>query len=291
MKKVLLFALVITIMFVNTLAVPALAQDQCEYAIPGVYIYLDRTLLAVDEEVTAFGRLIVEGPIDTYTAIWDWGSDNNTSVGTVINETECTSVAIIDFEGLNTYTAPGVYTVMLTITGDNGNTGTGTFEFVVVYDAEGGFVTGGGWIDSPEGANLAEPSLAGKANFGFVSKYKKGAAVPTGQTEFQFEAGGLNFHSSNYDWLVVTGSDYAKFKGSGTINGTGDYKFQIWAGDGEPDTFRIKIWGEDGDGNETVVYDNGFNQPIGGGNIMIHTQAKASSVEAVPTIYLPSIAR
>ena len=116
-------------------------------------------------------------------------------------------------------------------------------------------------------------SPTGKATFGFVSKYKKGADVPTGNTEFQFKAGDLNFHSTSYDWLVVTGSDFAKFKGSGTINGQGDYKFQIWAGDNDPDTFRIKIWYEDG-GGEVVVYDNGPDQEIGGGSIVVHTAKK-----------------
>jgi hypothetical protein len=42
----------------------------------------------------------------------------------------------------------------------------------------------------------------------------------------------------------MTGSDYAMFKGTGTVNGEGVYKFTIWAGDGA-DTFRIKIWRED----------------------------------------------
>ncbi len=113
----------------------------------------------------------------------------------------------------------------------------------------------------------------GKATFGFVSTYKKGATTPTGSTEFQFHAGDLNFHSDSYEWLVVTGADYAKFKGVGTINGEGEYKFQVWAGDGEPDTFRIKIWTEDeATGVETVVYDNGFDQEIGGGSIIVHTK-------------------
>jgi PKD repeat protein len=114
----------------------------------------------------------------------------------------------------------------------------------------------------------------GKANFGFVSKYKKGATTPTGNTEFQFHAADLNFHSSSYDWLVVTGSDYARFKGVGTINGMGEYKFMLWAGDDDPDTFRIKIWEEDEYGVETVIYDNGFDQAIGGGSIVIHTKGK-----------------
>jgi YVTN family beta-propeller protein len=168
----------------------------------------------------------------------------------------------------------GVYEVVVEATDRAGNTATSEPRMLVIYDPEGGFVTGGGWIYSDPGAYVPDPTLEGKANFGFVSKYKKGATVPTGQTEFQFHVADLNFHSSSYDWLVVTGSDYARFKGSGTINGMGDYKFMIWAGDGEPDTFRIKIWEEDEGGNETVTYDNGSDQEIAGGSIVIHTSKK-----------------
>ena len=70
---------------------------------------------------------------------------------------------------------------------------------------------------------------------------------------------------------MVTGSDYARFKGSGTINGMGDYKFMLWAGDDVPDTFRIKIWWEDGE-DENIVYDNGMDQEIAGGSIVIHAK-------------------
>jgi hypothetical protein len=118
---------------------------------------------------------------------------------------------------------------------------------------------------------VPDPAMSGKATFGFVSKYKKGATVPTGNTEFQFRAADLNFHSQAYEYLVITGegSNYARFKGVGAINGEGAYNFMIWAGDKEPDTFRIKIWTEDEFGAETVIYDNGFDQPIGGGNIKV----------------------
>ncbi|MFC1781634.1 NosD domain-containing protein, partial [Planctomycetota bacterium] len=159
----------------------------------------------------------------------------------------------------------------VTLTVDDGIATSTDETMLVIYDPEGGFVTGGGWIWSPAGAYYFDPWLEGKANFGFVSKYKKGANIPTGQTEFIFHAGDLNFHSSSYEWLVVTGSDYARFKGLGSINGFGDYKFMLWAGDGNPDTFRIKIWTEDELGVETIVYDNGFDQAIGGGNIIVHT--------------------
>ena len=171
------------------------------------------------------------------------------------------------------FTAPATASIYdLSVRGGDSvlNTSTGVCTMLVVYDPSGGFVTGGGWIDSAAGAYMSAPLLAGKASFGFVSKYLQGATVPTGNTEFQFKAGDLNFHSTSYDWLVVTGSNYAKFKGTGTINGAESHKFQVWAGDGDADTFRIKIWKEN-DGVETVVYDNGMDQAIGGGSIMIHT--------------------
>jgi hypothetical protein len=178
----------------------------------------------------------------------------------------------------HTYNAAGIYNVCLTV-----NDGCGDSEEVctsaVVYDQSAGFVTGNGWIDSPEGAYKPDPSLSGKANFGFISKYKKGATVPTGQTEFQFQTASLNFHSDSYDWLVVTGSNFAKFRGDGTINGGYDengnaYKFMIWAGDDYTDTFRIRIWSEDNEGNELDVYDNEINQEISGGQIIIHVKKK-----------------
>jgi hypothetical protein len=154
----------------------------------------------------------------------------------------------------------------------------------VVYDPSAGFVTGGGWIDSPAGAYLADPTLAGKATFGFVSKYQKGASVPSGNTAFEFDLAGLSFTSQSYDWLVVNqdGAN-AQFKGVGLINGGLDpngnaYKFMLWAGDGAnangADTFRIRIWWEDAAG-EHDVYDNGTTQAIGAGNIVVHTTDKA----------------
>jgi hypothetical protein len=167
-----------------------------------------------------------------------------------------------------------VYTVKVVVTDKDGGFDSETAtHYIVIYDPDGGFVTGGGWIWSEAGACQLDEVCAGaegKANFGFVSKYKRGATVPTGNTEFNFKAGGLNLHSSSYDWLVVTGSDYARYKGVGTINGEGEYKFMLWAGDGDPDTFRIRIWWEDGE-TEVPVYDNGMNQAIGGGNIVVHS--------------------
>jgi len=211
---------------------------------------------------------------DTHTAVWDWG-DGSTSEGTV-------DVVNKSVSGNHTYITPGVYTINLTVTDQDGASGNAPpFQFVVVYDPNGGFVTGGGWINSPEGAYAADPTLTGKATFGFVSKYKKGAEVPTGETDFQFHVANLNFHSDSYDWLVVAGHQ-AKYKGVGTINGSGNYGFMISAIDEkltpstDVDRFRIKIW--DKDNGDVVVYDNQMEADedadpttaIEGGNIVIH---------------------
>ena len=158
----------------------------------------------------------------------------------------------------------GITEVTLTVNDGKGGIATDT-AMVVVYDPSGGFVTGGGWIMSPVRAYTSNPGLTGKATFGFVAKYKKGANVPDGNTEFQFKAGDLNFHSTSYEWLVVAGTN-AKFKGVGTINGQGTYKFMITADDGSPDKFRIQIW----DAGDGLVYDNGSQQALGGGSIVIH---------------------
>ncbi|MBX3744936.1 MAG: PKD domain-containing protein [Verrucomicrobiae bacterium] len=178
------------------------------------------------------------------------------------------------------YASPGVYRVTVTAENACGDVDIAVHEFVVIYDPEGGFVTGGGWITSPAGAYAANPALTGKANFGFVAKYQQGANVPTGNTEFQFKAGNLNFKSTSYDWLVVAGAK-AKFKGSGKINGVGDYAFQLTATDGQAndgggtDKFRIKITSKSGGG---VIYDNqpgdsdtaDANTALGGGSIVVH---------------------
>ena len=149
---------------------------------------------------------------------------------------------------------------------------------IVIYDPSTGFVTGGGWINSNPGAYVPNPALSGKASFGFVSKYQKGQSVPTGQTQFTFSVGNLDFHSTSYQWLVVSGP-MAQYKGNGTINGSGNYGFLLTARDGSKagtDGFRIKIT----DASNAVVYDNMLSaddsnttanvQALGGGSVQIH---------------------
>ena len=180
---------------------------------------------------------------------------------------------------------------------------TSQLVYLPVYDPNGGFVTGGGWIDSP--ANAMISGVTGKANFGFNAKYKNGKNNMNevdGNTNFQFKAGDLHFSSTNYNdmELVISGAK-ATYTGTGTVNGGGNHKFRVVAIDGDvnggggDDKFRIKIWADNS--SSDVLYDNqrGSSESgedasiLGGGSIVIHKPKGNSKVQEVVTKVTPII--
>lgn len=213
------------------------------------------------------------GVADTHSATWSWG-DGTSTTGSVV-EQDGSGTAL----GSHVYAAPGVYTVSVAIDDDDGgSTSAIAAQYVVVYDPLGGWVTGGGWIASPAGALRDAPSIAGKANFGFVSKYRSGATVPEGNVRFQFREGGIDFGAQAMEWMVIAG-DKAKIGGSGTIGGAGQCGFMLTIVDGDPmggpDRFRMKIWDE---ASGLIIYDNMpgelddlfSGQALSGGSIVLH---------------------
>lgn len=139
-------------------------------------------------------------------------------------------------------TREGIFSVTLTVTDQDGASGTSTAIQVVVYDPSEGFVTGGGWFTPDPQTCVCTPGS--KATFGLVTKYQKGTSVPAGNQEFQYKVDNINLHSTSFDWLVVSGPQ-AQFQGTGTINGAGAYKFRVTVRDGDligqPDRFEIRI--------------------------------------------------
>jgi hypothetical protein len=213
----------------------------------------------------------------TYTINWDDGTANGTGSLTTTGQS---------FQANHTFTNTGVYTINVCVKDSAGANGCAQV-WIVVYDPNGGFITGGGWLNVAQGSYVGAPGMAGRANFGFNSQYKKGASTPTGETEFNFQAGNMNFHSTAYSWLIVSGFK-AQYKGTGTINGAGKYSFTLTAYDGDlmtptagPDKFRIRI--TDDNNSNAVVFDNRMSSPAGpdnldtadpqaisGGSIVIH---------------------
>ncbi|HAH22939.1 MAG TPA: hypothetical protein DCL77_04120, partial [Prolixibacteraceae bacterium] len=238
-------------------------------------------------------------PVPTGTSATLWAKVTPAAAGitvtfTLDNGTTATFPTysgITDITGTAKATVDGLPVEVYKVTALIGTCASSTAAYLAVYDPNGGFVTGGGWINSPAGAYAANPALTGKANFGFNSKYEKGKTTPTGNTEFQFQTGNLNFSSSTYGVgsLVIAGSK-ATYKGVGTINGSGNYAFMVSAVDGDVsggggiDKFRIKIW----DGNN-VIYDNNMGKDendlpltaLGGGSIVIH-EVKTKAAIIIP---------
>jgi hypothetical protein len=224
-------------------------------------------------------------PVNVATVTFTVTNNVNGNVNTVATVSATTGSNGVATYNLNSASLPvGLYAVTA-VAGSGCAQSTAYFS---VYDPNAGFVTGGGWINSPAGAYSADPTLTGKANFGFNAQYKKGNNTPDGNTEFQFKAGDLNFKSSNYSTgsLVIAGAK-AIFQGTGTINGSGNYNFMVSAIDGSVsggggiDKFRIKIW-TSGSG---VVYDNNMgaldngdpSTVLGGGSIVIHNAKNSSN--------------
>ena len=132
---------------------------------------------------------------------------------------------------------------------------------------------------------MANPALSGNAHFSLNPQYHKGEFVPRGKAKLTFAVAGFNFDSQALDVLVVTESK-GQLRGSGTVNGTGNFGFILTIVDGKlpggggVDKFRIKIF--DKSAGNAVVYDNvpgapddvdvANPQPIASGSVVIHKE-------------------
>ncbi len=152
-------------------------------------------------------------------------------------------------------------------------------ELVERPDPTPGYITGGGWLLSPEGAYTPEPLAAGKAFFGFTARNKEGMEEPEGNLVFLLPDARLFFHSRNIDWLSVDGNQ-AYVEGIGRIGREEGYHFLVSLVDqgqgfrSPQDHFRLIIW----DQEENIIYDNQpetsryavASEPIERGNLVIH---------------------
>ena len=144
---------------------------------------------------------------------------------------------------------------------------------ITIYEPNGDFVTGGGWIYD---------SYGNKGNFGFNVKYKKNG-LPKGQAIYVFRAGDWEYIIKSNAWLgMAIDGNHSFFETKSTVQvynsetneliwDEGNYQMRIDVWDGEEvDLFQIRIY----DKNGIVWHEAGFD-PLGvleGGNITIHSK-------------------
>ena len=246
--------------------------DQFNASISIGTISVPTTPVQVNSSIAASANITDARSVGVSTAVWDWG-DGNTSAGTVTDNNGAGSVS-----GIHAYTTPGIYTLTLTVTDNNGEVATNQYQYLVVYDSSTGFVTGSGSFDTPAGSNPANTDFTGKTHFGFNAKYKKdGSLDGTTKMDWKPKETDIDLDSLSYQWLVINGNK-AQFKGTGKIMGQGSYTFLITVIDGgttNPDKLRIKITNN---ADNSIVYDNQMGAPdsadptmtIAKGQIKIH---------------------
>jgi hypothetical protein len=125
------------------------------------------------------------------------------------------------------------------------------------------FVTGGGWIITPQ---------AGKGTFGVGGGLKNGQLW--GHLEYHDHATGLNVHGTGVTaYGIIPGTNIREIQGTAEINGQGGYTYIVDVADnGEPgrnDVFQITLSNGYGAGS-TLMGD------LGGGNIQLHTKCCGS---------------
>ena len=197
-------------------------------------------------------------PGKKHTAVWQF--DDLTTGATIVEPVGSKNGTA---KGTYTFKDPGVYKVTLKVTDNTGvtswvDTQDDVESIVVVYDPASGYTIGGGWIDSPLGALVSDPTMMGKMTFGFNSKFFKGATNPKGESQMDFLLGNFEFNALNYEYLVIDKAR-AQFKGFGKLNGVCGLRLHRdchrwkFAGGGGVDKFRIKIWEKT---TGLIVYDN-----------------------------------
>ncbi|HYN30580.1 MAG TPA: ExeM/NucH family extracellular endonuclease, partial [Dermatophilaceae bacterium] len=210
----------------------------------------------VGQPVTVTAPFTDADRFDGHTATVDWG-DGTTTPATVTDGTVTAT---------HTYAAPGLYRVTVTVTDSFGNAGSACLERLVVVDPAAGRVTGGGWVQSPAGAVVGAPDVAGKAAFEVSAHYARDGSRLDGTFSYRLPAGGLALETTSLDWLVVRDGT-ARLSGPVRIVGVPGARVEVTLLDGgrsAGDVLHVVVTDPGG----RVTYDSG-RSPVRG-QVSVH---------------------
>jgi probable HAF family extracellular repeat protein len=213
--------------------------------------------------------------IGTRSVSWSWGDGSSAQAGK-LSESGGAGIA----SASHSFAAPGIYPVTVTVVDRNGRS-TGVRHEVVVTAASGGIMAGSGAVESPVGASRQAPLYAGMARFSLIapaaatasaSASASASATATGTPgRLYFDLPGLRFRSQDVRLLGRQGAQQV-FEGSGTVRGTGNYRFRLSTSatvpGGGQGRFALKIWHTDpASKREVVDYDNARAQAGSGARV------------------------
>ncbi|MFF0175301.1 PKD domain-containing protein [Micromonospora profundi] len=247
------------------------AAEDVEYGITSPQPW---QVFRVGDAVPFKARFLDPGDNDTHSCAIEWDDGQTSTFDSYADRCEAT----------HTFTHPGMYTIKPTITDDDGGASPAASVMVIVYDPNAGFVTQGGWLNSPAGALVDEPAVQGRLMVEFNPKYlprEPGPAPGGGKVAAALRGTGFDLASTTLEWLVVTPDQKAAVKGTGTIGGAAGYGFVAYGVD-TPDAVRLVVWPLSAGHypQQTLVYDNrpgksydldlSDPQPLGGGSVQVH---------------------
>ena len=229
----------------------------------------------INSEITV--NAYFRDPSDTHTAIFDWG-DGTSSEGVVDEQTGTVTYGSVT--GAHIYSQPGLYSVSLVLTDRWGETATINYQYVIIYDSDGGQVNGGGIIQVTAGDWHYNPDSSGKASFSLNGKYNKG--IPSGNINLIFMDAKTQFKAEYLDYVVIENGT-AYLHGYASIDKSSpDSEFMLVVQDGKitggEDTYRLQVWDNLG---QNKIFDNAPEAgdrinpdavPISGGSIVIQVK-------------------
>ncbi|MFG1610429.1 NucA/NucB deoxyribonuclease domain-containing protein [Actinoplanes sp. NPDC049265] len=152
------------------------------------------------------------------------------------------------------FNSPGMYTIEMRVTDDDGGTGVATV-LVIAYDPAAGSANIDGSTGTPAGSLRTDPNVAGDTYVTMTAKYYS-VPTPTGLTRSWVQNNPFRMEPTGLQWLVVTRDNKVAVRGNGQLNdGTAvQYVLYGWQ---SPDRMRLLIWS--GGGNprfDQAIYDN-----------------------------------
>ena len=209
------------------------------------------------------------GPYDSYSAAIACGN------GTSLTPSAITS----PYAGSCRYTRPGIYTVSATVSDEDGGTSAlAQYQYVLVYDPAGSFVTGGGWLDAPASACsvLCGENSATKAHFTIVARFSGAKAeTPEGAIKFWLQGKkALDVRTTRLTMLIAW-DNHLQLWGPATVNGAPNYTIRVSGLDqGRNDLLRVELFDPTGarvyDTQWGVPRDVSPTTPVQGGQLTIH---------------------